>query len=397
MPVHAGVGVSSGEDSYAVGMEAATASSAEVRDPSLFFVFASSMYDPELVLQAVREVAGPQAAIVGATTAGEIATEGPLERSSVVVMALALEGVRVGVGWSDRVSENARFAAQEAAHRAQEQLGGQPAFAIMFPDVLAGDGAAMVRGVLDVWGEHFPVVGGAPGDDYQFVKTYQFANDRVISGGVVVVGFAGDVGLGVGVKHGWAPISRGYRVTRAEGSRLYEVEGKPAVWLYEEYLGKERSRQIREDVLAKLAITYPLGFQDPRSTEYIIRGPLKVEADGSIVCAGEVPEGVEVFLMIGSRESAIEVARLAGAQAREALEGREPHALLIFNCIARKKVLGEHGGGEIRAIQEGVGVAVPTAGFYTYGEQAPIDGQVRDVKRCNAAFHNETVVVALLS
>lgn len=396
MPVRANVGFSSGQDSHAVATEAATASLTGLEKPRLSFVFASVTYDQEKVLEGVRDVVGPDALIVGASTAGEIVGEGPLERHSVVVMTLELVGASVALGVAP-VAGDAQAAGQQAAREMRKRLREDPAFAILFPDVLVGDGAAAVAGVLDELGPHFPLVGGAPGDDYQFERTYQYANDRVVSGSVVVVGFAGDVRLGVGVKHGWAPVSRGYRVTRAEGARVYEIEGKPAVWIYEEYLGHERAAQIREDVLAKLAITYPLGFQDPRSSEYIIRDPIRVEEDGSIVCAGAIPEGVEVHIMLGSREDAIAVARLAGKQAREALEGREPHALLIFNCIARKKVLGEAGGEEIRAIREGVGVEVPTAGFYTYGEQAPIDGQVRDIKKCNAAFHNETVVLALLS
>lgn len=397
MPVRSNVGASSGEDSYVVGVEASQAALAGLQSPRLFLVFSSSRYDQEAVVRGVRSVVGAEALIAGCTTAGEIATQGPLERASVVVMALELEGVRAAVGVSNAVAQDARQAGAQAAQSVREQLGEDPVFAIMFPDVIVGNGSDVVRGVLDALGEHFPVVGGAPGDDYQFVRTYQYANDTIISGGVVVVGFAGDLAFGVGVKHGWAPISRPHKVTRAQGATIYEIEGKPAVWLYEDYLGPERASAIREGTLAQLAVTYPLGFQDPRSSEYIIRDPLKVQKDGSLVCAGEIPEGAEVFLMLGSRDAAIEVARRAGEEARKSLGDREPHALIIFNCIARKKVLGEDGGVEIRAIQEGVGAAVPTIGFYTYGEQAPIDGQVRDIKRCNAAFHNETVVVALLS
>jgi hypothetical protein len=39
---------------------------------------------------------------------------------------------------------------------------------------------------------------------------------------------------------------------------------------------------------------------------------------------------------------------------------------------------------------------VPLVGFYTYGEQAPINGEIKNLERCDPAFHNETVVILVL-
>jgi hypothetical protein len=51
------------------------------------------------------------------------------------------------------------------------------------------------------------------------------------------------------------------------------------------------------------------------------------------------------------------------------------------------------GGEEISAIQAVLGREIPLIGFYTYGEQAPINGESRNFERCNTVFHNETVVI----
>ena len=99
--------------------------------------------------------------------------------------------------------------------------------------------------------------------------------------------------------------------------------------------------------------------------------------------------------MIGSREEAVKVAKEAAEKAMSELGGT-PKAVVIFNCIARNKLFGEHAGDEISAIQEAIGKNVPLIGFYTYGEQAPLGGEVRDIKKCNSAFHNETVVICVL-
>jgi hypothetical protein len=101
--------------------------------------------------------------------------------------------------------------------------------------------------------------------------------------------------------------------------------------------------------------------------------------------------------MVGSREEAVKVAKVAAQNAVDQLDGAKPKAVIIFNCIARNKLFGERSGEEIRAIQEAVGSDVPLIGFYTYGEQAPLGGEVRNIERCNPAFHNETVVICVLA
>ena len=133
------------------------------------------------------------------------------------------------------------------------------------------------------------------------------------------------------------------------------------------------------------------------SDEFLIRDPITVDKNGAITCAAEIPEGSEIQLMVGSREEAIEVAREAAQNAMSQLEGAPPRAVIIFNCIARDKLFGERRGEEIAAIQEAVGATTPLIGFYTYGEQAPLGGEVRDIKRCNPAFHNETVVICVIA
>jgi hypothetical protein len=100
--------------------------------------------------------------------------------------------------------------------------------------------------------------------------------------------------------------------------------------------------------------------------------------------------------MIGSIEDAVRVAHVAAQNALDQLEGSKPRAIIVFNCIARNKLFGQRSGEEISAIQEVIGRDVPLIGFYTYGEEAPMNGEVRNINKCNSAFHNETVVIAVL-
>lgn len=395
MALRAAVGAGYGDDSFLTGASACQAalSKLEGGTASAVIVFASSKYVQEEVVRGVRSISG-DALLVGSSTAGEITTEGPLKQGSVAVMALASDDVSFFSGIGAPVSGGPRIAGAAVASDVKSKATDELKAFMMMPDVLNGNGSEIVRGVLDVLGEHFPVVGGASGDDFQFKKTYQYLDDTVHTDSVVALGMAGAVKMGIGVKHGWIPVGVPMKVTRSEGNVLHEVDGKPAISIYEEYFGEKEAASLRSETLAKLAITYPLGLSVSGTSELLIRDPLSVDSSGSITCAADIPEGSEVRLMVGSIEEAITVAKEAAANALSQLDGAPPKAIVIFNCIARSKLFGERSGEEISAIQEVLGRDVPLIGFYTYGEQAPLGGEVRDIKRCNTTFHNETVVIA---
>ncbi len=396
--IKASVGMAYGEDSYAVGVNACQDAIEQLGDnsPDLLLVFASVKYDQEKMLHGVRSVA-PDALLVGSSTSGEITTEGPLKERSVAVMAIKSPEIKYFVGVGQNILENPREAGKFAADKVKEQVGDSLKAFIMIPDVLVGNGSDIVRGVLDSLGAHFPVVGGASGDDFAFKKTYQYVNDKVYSGSVVGLGLTGNFKMGIGVKHGWIPVGEPMKVTKSNGAVIHEINGAPAVKIYEDYFGVEEAKVLHTEVFAKLAITYPLGMKVVGSDELLIRDPITVDEHGSITCAAEIPEGSEVRLMVGSREEAVKVARIAAVDAVSQLNGSIPKAVIIFNCVARNKLFGDKSGDEINAIQEVVGKEVPLIGFYTYGEQAPLGGEVRNIERCNSAFHNETVVICVLA
>ena len=100
MSIQASVGISQGDDSYAVGANAAQDALDKLgAEPNAVLIFSSVEYDQEKMLQGVRSVP-KNATAVGCSTAGEITTEGPAKRHSVAVMALKGDGVSfyAGVG-----------------------------------------------------------------------------------------------------------------------------------------------------------------------------------------------------------------------------------------------------------------------------------------------------------
>lgn len=398
MAIFVGVGSSKKkEDSYQAGFEACNWAMEKMggNKPDFTITFASVVFDQAELVRGIREASG-NAPGIGCSDAGEITNEGPNSKS-VAVMAIKSDQIQFVNGLGADVKADARAAGARVAREVKDKSIDAPRLFIMLPDVLTGNGADIVRGVLDELGENFPVVGGAAGDDFLFQKTYEYRDSEVASGAVAGVGINGKFSFGMGVRHGWVPIGVPMKVTKSKGSVLYELDGKPAVNIYKDYFGA-RADELKREPLAKLAITYPLGIKVPDLEEYLIRDPITVDAQGAITCAAEILEGSEIRLMIGSKEKAIEAAQDAATHLMKEFERQnsKPKFVLMFNCIAREKLFAQKAKEEIDAIMDIIGTDVPLLGFYTYGEQAPMGGETHDVKKIKSRFYNETVVICAI-
>jgi methyl-accepting chemotaxis protein len=194
--------------------------------------------------------------------------------------------------------------------------------------------------------------------------------------------------LGLGVRHGHEPLSRPLRVTQAAGGVVHELEGRPAwdVWLEEtrehaRQRGVDLARMKKEDEGAFL-LRYEAGLAT--GDAFKIRAPLSRDADGSIHFACGIAEGAVLRITQSSPERQIESARQAARQAKERL-GDTAAGALVFDCICRNLILGDHFGDAVRGMSEELGGA-PLAGFETYGEIALDAGDM-------SGFHNTTSVV----
>ncbi|MFA5995075.1 MAG: FIST N-terminal domain-containing protein [Patescibacteria group bacterium] len=361
---------------------------------NLVIVFSSVVFNQVAMLAGVRSVTG-EVPLVGCSSAGEIITTGPSNKS-VVVMLLAADTVTFNIGAGLAIEKNAFLAGKQFAESLIQQTT-QGKVAMVLPDGLKGDGADIVRGVQTVFGTQFLMAGGAAGDDFLFKETYQYFNQQVHSGAVVGTLMSGDVKFGIGVRHGWKPIGRLHRVTKVQGATILEIDDQPAINIYEELFGKQVV-DITTSPFARIAITYPLGIKvNDTAQEYLLRAPFSVDNKGAITCAATVPKQAEIRLMIGGKDEAIAAARLAAQQCLVGIQqrgGKKITTAIIFNCIARNKVLAQDAKVEIAAIREVLGRDVQMIGFYTYGEQAPIDfcDEQQSLAR-HSEFCNETVVI----
>ena len=390
--IKAGVGRSNNPDATKAGAEACKQALSQAGNKAdLIVLFSTVAYEQEKMLKGVRSVS-KEIPLAGCSDFGEITTEGPVSKH-VAVMALNTPDIKWTIGIGKGTNKDSFKAGKEAAEEVKKKAKAPLSLFTMFLDGLAENGAAAVRGVQEVFGKNFPIMGGSAGDDFLFKKTYQYYNDQVLSNAMVGIGFSGKFSFGVGVRHGWEPIGLPMKVTKAKGGKLIEVNNRPALSIYEDYFGKKAEELIKEPI-ARMAYTYPLGMSVEGSPEFLIRDVVIANEKGEITCAAEIPEGSEIRLMLGDYEKAIQAAKGAAENALTQLKGVSPKAIFIFNCVARYKLLGARIGEEIAAIQNVLGKDVPLIGFYTYGEQAPLGGVLGP--ECFSVFHNETMALMVL-
>lgn len=388
--IKAAIGLSQNLDNHRAAAEEAARQAMEGLGgsaPNILFVFSSIQYDQEEVLAGIKNVV-PHTPIVGGSAAGEI-TSWTTVYDAINVMAIATDQITFAIGCGDGVSKDSfKAGAMAAASVIKNNNGKKPDLFIMLPDGITGNGAAIVEGVKSVLGKNFPIIGGSLGDDYRFQKTYEYCGDRVLSDAVIGVGFSGDFSFGFGIQHGWVPVGLPLKVTKTDGVILQEVDGKPALNVYEEYFGKDLSEFVKEP-LARMAYTYPLGLVVEGSNELLIRDPVIANKKGEITMAAAIPEGTTIRLMIGDRDAAIRAAKAAAENALGQIKGKSACFILMFNCMARNKLLGVRCNEENQLVRNTIRPDAPMLGFYTYGEQGPLLGK----KNTPAYFHNETMTL----
>ncbi len=357
-------------------------------DAALLIAFASEALDLPSLLAGITERTGG-APLIGCSTAGEIAPDGPGD-ASVVVTAFGGPGFEAVASLSRAVSERLRDAGAEVAG-ALRQLSDthEHRVMILLTDGLAGDQQEIVRGAYGVAGAAVPMVGGCAGDDLMMRTTHQFFGTEVLENAVVGVALASDAPMGIGVRHGWRRVGDPMLITDAADNRVLTIDGQPALDVYLHRLDAPGEAGDDPDAFVRFAATHPLGLARRRGEEHVRFVAGADFGQRTLACIAEVPAGALAWFMEGDDASVLAATDAACADALAPLGGRPPLGLMAFDCIARRSVLGEAGiKREIDRISHHSSGA-PVSGFYTYGEIARTHGI--------SGFHNQTLVVLAVS
>jgi hypothetical protein len=303
----------------------------------------------------------PGAQVAGCTTNGEI-YRGEVMDGASVAAAIRFDSTEVKAAF--RVLEPGADA-REAGRKLAGELSGPGLKAVfVLADAFSFNGSDLVNGLSAALAPEVIVSGGMAGDDGTLGRATRAGLDRApCDGGVVAIGFYGSALLVTnGVAGGWEPLGPSRLVTRARGNIVYELDGQPALDVYEAFVGNaETSARMRHPFCIK---------PDAASEQDVIWEVVGIDRENKgVVFIDAAPEGSWAQLMRGADDSLV---RGAADAARIAVAGgaSSDSLGLVVSCIGRKWVMGQRVGDETEAVQELAG-ATPTIGFFSYGEVAP--------------------------
>ncbi|MCB2223163.1 MAG: FIST C-terminal domain-containing protein [Actinobacteria bacterium] len=318
-------------------------------------------------------------AMIGCSTAGEI--HGSAVRDGSLSVAVArFDRTRVHTAY-------ARCADSPQSHDAGRELaeallGPGLAGVFVLSDGLSVNGSDLVRGLTGAL-PGIPVTGGLAGDGDRFEATWVLVDGEPADGYVSALGFYGDaVRLTSGSEGGWDLFGPQRLITRSEGHVLYELDGRPALSLYKEYLG---------DLAAGLPATgllFPLGLAAGDDEPLTVRTILAVDEEHqALVFAGDMPTGARAQLMQATTDRLVTGADVAAMHARPEAG---PALAVAISCVGRRLVLSERTEEETEATLHRMPAGTHQVGFYSYGEIAPHRGGPCDL-------HNQTMTLTVIT
>ncbi len=349
--------------------------------PQLVLVFGgSALVKEESIFGEVKGIY-PDSHILMMSTAGEIldtsVSDGTLSLTAIYFEKTTLQFVELDIETPADSRSKGELLAQSLP---QEHL----AHVMVFSDGLKVNGTELVEGVTHVLPPTVALTGGLVGDGADFKHTYVGFDKTPQEGKIIGVGFYSDsLSVSYGSMGGWDPFGPERIITKAKDNVLYELDGKPALQIYKEYLGEKANE------LPGSGLLFPLNLRlkTKDGEDEVVRTILGVsEADQSMTFAGTMPEGVSAQLMKANFERLISGASGAATLVNEA--HNSPELALLISCVGRKLVLKDRIEEETEAIREVFGPTTVLAGFYSYGEISP---KTPTANQCQ--LHNQTMTI----
>ncbi|MDD5053042.1 MAG: EAL domain-containing protein [Sulfuricurvum sp.] len=288
----------------------------------------------------------PDAALIGATTAGEI-MDGSMSSSEIILSFSLFDSTDIRTYYFPKSDYDHGVIA------AKEIINDRTKVCIAFSEGLKSDSESFLDGFTSQRSD-VVIAGGNAGDDLTFTRTYIFHGNTIYDDGIVIAVLDSDE-LMVHNSYSlhWTSIGKEMTVTKADKNVIYEIDGHPVHDLYIRYLGEESIEQIPAS-----AISFP--FIKIEDGVRIARSLIAQLDDGGFVYAGHFHVGDKIRFAIGNVEEILNRA----IETRENIAAFPAEATYVYSCSVRKLFLQDQLNYELGLINE----IAPTAGFFTYGE-----------------------------
>lgn len=392
------VGSSAVGDAYEAGEDAAKSAIDQLSGvkPTFALVFATVGYDQEKLLKGIANVVG-KIPISGCSGEGIITLGGSDEGSAfVAVMLFSGDEVVPYAVFSQGVKKDSYKCGQEIAREVNKLCkrhdcqGVDKPILILLPDGINANVTQILGALESDLDLPLTILGGTAGDMLQFAKTYQYHDGKMYTDGVAAVLLTGKYQMDFLVSHGCEAIGLEKTVTKSKENKVEELDGTKTWEVFREYLPGNPDEFKAEDAFhICMGELHHLG--KGCGEQLIIRMPVALDKkSGAVQFPVEIPEGMRIHLTRRDPDAIAAKALEAVAALNKRNAGKEPLAVLQFDCAGRGRVIfGANLNSDIICpIQGAFPATIPWIGFHTYGEFAPLCGKT--------FFHNFTVVLGVI-
>jgi hypothetical protein len=318
----------------------------------------------------------PGAPIFGCTSFQGVFSREGFFRGAALLAGEPGDGLRVTAIARRANGNDARAKAHAACRELVATLHGKPRLVLMH--ATPGFEERILEGIESALGQEVAIFGGSAADDSIGGDWQVFAGTNIVEQGFMLAVFSSPEEIHGGFLGGFLPTSHSGRVTRAEGRKVIEIDGRPAALVYNEWTGGIIDDEVKRGgvVLLKTSLQ-PLG----RVVDETLGVPMRVlchphEVVGSALAFfTEIPAGEEITLMLGSQAHLMsrmgKVIQRAAAGKRTALSLKG--GLFVY-CGGSLGVILDRAPEISREFKKGAG-DIPFVGVATFGEQGCFVGK----------------------
>lgn len=244
--------------------------------------------------------------------------------------------------------------------------------------VAPGREEEVLAGLRAVVGRETLIVGGTSADNNASGSWVQFGPHAVHCDGVVVSVLFPSCSVASVYQSGYAPTGANGVVTEATGRRLYQIGGRPALVVYDEWTaGALQLVETKPGNILPAATLWPLGRITHRLAGvpfHLLLHPVAFHLDGSLDLFADVQVGDRLWQMQGSMDRLVARAGRVAAQARSDVGGSPAGALVVYcgGCMLAVQDRIDEINASINSALGGI----PWLGIHTFGEQGAPNGHI---------------------
>ncbi len=341
-------------------------------------------YSPEEIIAEIRNQLGSDVQIHGGSSSLGVLTKDGFhigEVGSLALIGVISERMNFGIGGANLDELSPEEAGKEAIKSAMESASQKGLPQIVYMTASPGVEEKILPGIEEILGTDIPVIGGSGGDNNLTGKWYEIANDKVYKNGVVLTAVYTDLKVGYTYEHSYLSSENKGIVTKSEGRVLYEINGRPAAEVYNEWTGGLVKEILAKGgtILSEVSALYPLarGVKGAgEETFYISVMPYSVNKDKSLGLFANIETGDEVALLHGTWELLLNRAYSTPKKAlsiKAIPSGKGLFGIYTF-CTGAMFAVPEKERAKFPVFVDNALGGIPFIGTFTLGEQIFLSG-----------------------